>query len=39
MTQPDDVDECALRRVNADPKLVADGEFLSAGIERSRAKM
>lgn len=24
MTQPDDVDECALRRVNADRTLVAD---------------
>src|SRR5712691_3193671 len=34
MTQPDNVDECALRRVNADGKFVANGEFLPSKIER-----
>jgi hypothetical protein len=34
MTQPDNVDECTLRRINADRKLVADGELTSAEIER-----
>jgi hypothetical protein len=34
MAQPDDVDECALWRVNADGKFVADGELLPTEIER-----
>lgn len=34
MTQPNDIDECALRRVNADRKLVAEGESLSAELKR-----
>jgi hypothetical protein len=29
MTQPDNVDECSLRRVNADGKLVANGEYVA----------
>ena len=33
MAQPDDVDECALRGVNADRKFIADGELLPTEVE------
>jgi hypothetical protein len=34
MPQGDDVDECELRRVNADGKFVSDSELLPTEIER-----
>jgi hypothetical protein len=34
VTQSDHIDEYALRRINADRKLVADGKLFSAEIER-----
>jgi len=33
VTQPDDIDESALRRVNANSELVIDGKLRSAKIE------